>query len=282
VSVPAAFRRTVVGAHGDAGAAWLERLPELVAEVRATWRLKPAGTFPLSYGYVEPVVRADGSPAVLKLTLPSDPEAAREAAALAAFAGEGAARLLAHDPDWGALLLERLVAGTQLAALEDDDAATLAAADVMRRLHRPPPDGHAFPRVGEWGAALDGATRREFDELCASAAAPVLLHGDLHHFNILRSGDGWAAIDPKGVIGEPAYEAGALLRNPLPTLLEHPHPERLLARRIDLLAETLDLDAGRLRAWGRVQAALAAAWSEQAGDAAGRRFFTRCAGLLGA
>jgi streptomycin 6-kinase len=272
----------VVGAHGDAGAAWLERLPALLAEVRAAWGLRRTGAFPLSYGYVEPVVRADGSAAVLKLVLPSDPEAAREAAALAAFAGEGASRLLAHDPERGALLLERLEPGTQLAALENDDAATLAAAGVMRRLHRPPPADHAFRSVGEWGTALQGAIRREHDDLCASAAAPVLLHGDLHHFNILRSGEGWAAIDPKGVIGEPAYEAGALLRNPLPALLDRPHPGRLLTRRIELLADALDLDAERLRAWGRVQAMLAAVWSAEEGDAAGRRFFARCAELLGA
>jgi streptomycin 6-kinase len=58
-----------------------------------------------------------------------------------------------------------------------------------------------------------------FRELIASSESPVLLHGDLHHFNILSARrQPWLAIDPKGVAGEPAYEPGALLRNPNPEL----------------------------------------------------------------
>ena len=292
MKLPAAFRQAVAGGHGAAGEAWLEQLPRLVAELHERWTLQPAGRFRLSFGYVEPVTRADGTRAVLKLRVPGDPDAAGEGPALAAFGGAGAARLLAEDPELGALLLERLEPGTELAELaaHDDDAATLAAAGVMLRLRRPPPRGHAFPTVAEWGRALAGETlppavadraRREHAELCASMDERVLLHGDLHHFNILRRGDGWAAIDPKGVIGEPAYETGALLRNPLPALLDRPDPGRVLARRMDLLAEATGLDRERIHAWARVQAVLAAAWAIEGRDAAGRRFFLRCAELLG-
>jgi streptomycin 6-kinase len=278
------WNRTVVGVHGAAGAAWLERLPELVASLRRDWALEPDGEFPLSYAYVEPVRRADGTPAVLKLTLPGDVEAAREAAALERFGGEAAAAVLAHDASRGALLLERLEPGTPLAELaaRDDDAATLAAAGVMRRLRRAPaagfPDAATWGRAlyGEWGlpAALVAAAREEHTTLCASSAAPALLHGDLHHLNVLRAGEGWKAIDPKGVVAEPAYETGALLRNPLGATLTRP----LLERRIALLAGALELDPARIRAWARVQAVLAAAWSVQDGQDAA--FFLRCAELL--
>src|SRR5690349_15794496 len=147
----AAFARTVVGVHGAAGAAWLERLPALIASLRRDWSLERDGSFPLSYAYVEPVRRSDGTAAVLKLTLPDDVEARREAAALEAFGGEAAAAVLAHDPERGALLLERLDPGTPLLELaaRDDDAATLAAAGVMRRLRRPPAAG--FPDAVTWG-----------------------------------------------------------------------------------------------------------------------------------
>jgi streptomycin 6-kinase len=134
--------------------------------------------------------------------------------------------------------------------------------------------------VAEWGRALPDPA--EFAELCASSAPPVLLHGDLHHFNVLRNGDGWAAIDPKGVIGEPAYETGALLRNPVPALLDLPHPRRILVRRAGLLAEALGLDADRVFAWARVQAMLAAVWAAQDGDEPLCRYFARCAEVLGA
>jgi streptomycin 6-kinase len=101
-----------------------------------------------------------------------------------------------------------------------------------------------------------------FFDLANSMSRPVLLHGDLHHENILASDrDGWLAIDPQGVIGEPAYEAGAFLRNPMPSFLDRPKLEEVLARRIQLFSETLGLDPIRLRGWGFAQAVLAAVWS---------------------
>jgi streptomycin 6-kinase len=88
--------------------------------------------------------------------------------------------------------------------------------------------------------------------------------GDLHHENILWSDErGWLAIDPSGVVGEREYETGALLRNPMPFLLDRPHPGRVLERRADQLAEALGLDGGRIRAWAWAQTHLAAAWSVQ-------------------
>jgi streptomycin 6-kinase len=91
----------------------------------------------------------------------------------------------------------------------------------------------------------------------------VVLHGDLHHENILRSHEqGWVAIDPKGVVGEREYEIGALMRNPIPVL----HEPRTLERRADQLAEALGLDRARIRAWSWAQAHLAAAWAVEDGE----------------
>jgi streptomycin 6-kinase len=121
-----------------------------------------------------------------------------------------------------------------------------------------------------------------FADLLASQAEPVLLHGDLHHSNILSSAGRalWLAIDPKGVVGEPAYETGALLRNP-ERLLTEPEPGRILARRVDQLAEELGLDRARVRGWGLAQAVLAAVWGlEDHGEVQGR--WLRCAELLAA
>jgi streptomycin 6-kinase len=121
---------------------------------------------------------------------------------------------------------------------------------------------------------------RLFAELLSSAAAQVLLHGDLHHFNILSAERSpWLAIDPKGVIGEPAYEAGALLRNPFPKLLDLDDPGRLLSRRVSILAEALDLDARRIRGWAVAQAVLAAVWSIE-DDESVNDYWVTCADLL--
>jgi len=90
---------------------------------------------------------------------------------------------------------------------------------------------------------------------------PVLLHGDLHQENILAARrQPWLAIDPKGLIGEPAYETGALLRNSLPDLLKMPQARRVLARRVDQLSEELGLDRERIRGWGIAQAVLSVWW----------------------
>jgi streptomycin 6-kinase len=183
------------------------------------------------------------------------------------FSGHGAARVLAVDRAEGTLLLERVRPGATLDLVGEDEAVA-AAAGVMRALWRPPVAGLPFPTIREWGESLPRGSRAAgvFGELCDSSAAPVVLHGDLHHFNILRAHDGWLAIDPKGVVGEPAYETGALLRNPKPALLDLPDPARVLRRRAALLAQALEFDLDRVLGWAYAQAVLSAAWYVEDGE----------------
>ena len=109
------------------------------------------------------------------------------------------------------------------------------------------------------GAGKERSLRVEFRELLASSEPPVLLHGDLHHFNILSAGRRpWVAIDPKGLAGERAYEAGALLRNTDTRLSTDEGAQR---RRIDILQDELPLDRDRMLGWGIAQAVLSAWWS---------------------
>jgi streptomycin 6-kinase len=276
--IPEALARTVVEMHGPEGARWLECLEAILAECGKRWSLEISAPFePLSYNYVAPAVRADGADVVLKAGVPGG-ELSTEIEALRTFGGRGSVRLLEADPDAGVLLLERLSPGVPLTTLPDEPA-TRAAVRVMRGLWRPVPPGHAFPTIEDWGlgfkrlrarfggpgpfpARLLEAAETLFADLAASAAPPVLLHGDLHHRNILAAErQPWLAIDPKGVVGEPAYEVGALLRNPMPELLEEAQPGRLLHRRVDQLAAELGLDRERLVGWGVAQAVLAGWWS---------------------
>ncbi|HEV3470103.1 MAG TPA: aminoglycoside phosphotransferase family protein [Pyrinomonadaceae bacterium] len=283
VLIPDSLRRVVTDLHGRAGAEWFGRLPETLAACAGRWGLELGRAFePVSYNYVLRAARADGTRVVLKVGFPGR-ELAREAAALRHFDGRGCARLLESDLEAGALLIARLEPGTSLVELandEQDDEATRAAAVVMRELWRAAPERHDFPTAADWAEGF-GRLRSRFGggcgplpeepvaeaealfrELLDAAPEPLLLHADLHHGNILAAGRGrWLAIDPQGLIAEPAYEAGALLRNPLPQLFRARRPVELLSRRLDTLAAELNLDRARLRAWGRAQAVLSAWWS---------------------
>jgi streptomycin 6-kinase len=278
--IPDNFARTMVEVYGAEGGAWLQRLPGLLAECARRWGLTVGPPFvPLSYNYVAPAVQADGTPVVLKVGFPGR-ELRTEIAALRLYDGHGIAQLLDADAALGALLLERLVPGTPLARLGDDADATSIAAQVMRQLWRPVPPDHAFPTVAGWAAGLGrlrarfgGTTgplpaplveqaERLFADLLGSMSEPVLLHGDLHHDNILMAQrQPWLALDPKGVVGEAAYETGALLRNPAGRVLQAPDPRAMMARRIDQLAAELGFEWERIRGWALAQAVLSAWWS---------------------
>jgi streptomycin 6-kinase len=208
----------------------------------------------------------------------------RSAAVLRAFCGNGMVRILDDVED--ALLLERVSPGDALVAMAasgHDKDATEVLADVIGRMSAHEYSG--MPTVEEWGSsferylARDGRSlpqqlveeaREVYETLCASQRERRLLHGDLHHGNVLLDSErGWLAIDPKGVVGELEYETGAALRNPI----EHPEvfldPQRIDAR-VDCFADRLQLDADRLRKWTFAQAVLSAIWLIEDGLAVNR------------
>jgi streptomycin 6-kinase len=283
VSVTEAFARRIVALHGEAGRLWLEGLPALVEHCAGRWELKVGSPFaPLSYNYAAPAEGPRGERFVLKLGVPTH-GLLSEIDALLGFDGYGAARLFDSDAARGALLLERLEPGTPLTALceEDDKAATAAAASVMRKLNRAGTyQPHPRPTAADWGLGFERCrahfgggpgpfpkklfeeSESLYAELLKTSAPPVLLHGDLHHGNILAAARApWLAIDPQGVGAEPAFEVGALLRNPLPQLLRLPDPVRVSERRIAQLSDELGFERARVRGWGLAQAMLSAWWS---------------------
>ena len=178
----------------------------------------------------------------------------------------------------GVLIIERLQPGNMLLECDNDDQATRIAAEVMQKLWRPLPEKHNFPSVADWSQGLvklrnsfAGGTgpfpkqlvetaESIFADLLAEDVESVLLHGDLHHYNILSATrDPWLAIDPKGVVGDPAYEIGAFLHNPL-DFLSWPNWKKIVPRRLDILAETLQMDRQRLVAWSLAQDVLSTWW----------------------
>ncbi|UPK73716.1 aminoglycoside phosphotransferase family protein [Nocardioidaceae bacterium SCSIO 66511] len=287
--VPVGLRTNVEAAWGIAGARWLEELPDVIASVARTWRLEVGEPYALSFNWVAPVRRADGSAAVLKLGVPTSEHLYEEAAALRCFAGDGAVRLLDRDLEYGALLLERASPGVLLRELvpERDDAATDVISDLLRRLHVAPPVGVALPDVSVHRASFCDHLRYVpcdappiamveralslFDDLCASATQQVVLHGDLHHDNVLRAErEAWLAIDPHGMVGDPGYEIAPLLYNPDPWR----HDDALLALvpgRLERIADGLGIPLDRATAWAYAGCILSAVWDAEGGDSDGGR-----------
>jgi len=276
--IPDDFACKMIALGGEEGRAWIERLPVILAACEQRWGLTIGLPFDLSFNYVAPALRSDGTPVVVKACLPDGESTQVEALRL--FDGHGMVRLLEYDKGDEVMLLERLRPGTLLSTIDDDEKATSIAASVMRQMWRPPPQEHAFPTVFDWGKgfirlrqhfggghgpfppALLEEAESLFAGLNASMADPVLLHGDLHHENILAAErQPWLAIDPKGLVGEPAYEPGALLRNQLAVVFEDPRPVRVMARRVEQLAGELGLDRARVRGWGLAQALLSMWWT---------------------
>jgi streptomycin 6-kinase len=259
--------------------------PSILRECAARWLLQIAETVSDGRGSVIAfATRPDGQPVVLKLRPPGS-DFVDEVTTLGWYAGRGAVRVLESDTELGALLLERIVPGDRLTRLVEDgrdDEATLMIAGVMARLRAVretgvlptlPPierDADALSRLrtahagttGPLPAYLVESAESLVAELVASVTAEAtVLHADLHHDNVLGGASGaWLAIDPKGRLGEAACEAAAFLRNPLPVLLRSPNLREVLARRADLLAESLQVDRERMLAWAFVLAVVAACW----------------------
>jgi len=204
-----------------------------------------------------------------------------EIAALRLWNGRGAARLLASDFEQAGLLLERVEPGAMLAevAARDDDAATHVAVGLLRELWLPAGAADGLRPLESWCVAfernrsalfagVEGFPRALFEradalraELLSSARDPVLLHGDLHHFNVLRSDRaGWLAIDPKGLVGDRCFDVCQFLLNP--TVV----PPEVNTRRIDIFCADLGLDPKRTREWCIVHAVLNACWAYEDGD----------------
>lgn len=237
---------------------WSLTAPRLVAETpRATlWQ----------------VTHPNGQPAALKLLHPGQSEEVQGVAYLRALNGKGAARVLAQH---GNAVLMEWCDGPSLGDLVrggQDAAATELLCDVIQTLHTASPDptslvplSHRFSPLT--GTSLDGdlATAAHIArQLLATSPPPQPLHGDLHHDNILHSPRGWLAIDPKGVLGDPAYEPANAFRNPdgAGDLIFRPTRITQLATRF---AQRLGHPRHRLLCWAAAHCALSILWSREDG-----------------
>ena len=247
-------------------AAWLERLPEVLRNLKSRWSLALGAPFDeeTSCAWVATASLTNGTSAVLKLGMPHM-EGEHEIQGLRFWNGDPTVRLLKADDEIGAMLLERCEPGTALRALPEPDQDVVIAG-LLRRLWRPPSAPHPFRPLsamtecwsaetladsGRWtdtGLVREGL--RLLEELPRSAPTEVLLATDLHAGNVLRSErEPWLVIDPKPFVGDPAYDATQHLLNCDERLRSN--PDGTIRRFADLLG----LDYERIRLWMFARAA---------------------------
>jgi streptomycin 6-kinase len=249
--------------------AWIDELPELVAELERDWSITLGR--PYSGGteaFVAQVTLADGSDAVLKLLIPRDTnDAAKEMTALRLADGMGCARLLCADESRSALLLERL--GPSLNDLALPLARRLEIlCDTARLVWRPAADCGLTTGAekGRWLCDFIPPLWEELDRPCSERAVDyalacaarrvaahdderaVLVHGDVHEWNALESSDGFKLVDPDGLLAEAEYDMGIMMREDAEPMLAGDPRER--AR---WLAARSGLDATAIWEWGVVE-----------------------------
>lgn len=283
ILVPDEFKRLMLERTAQDGEEWLARLSDILERSAQRWQLRIQPAFPnLSYHYVAPVTRADGTTAVLKIFTPTDAiekAFARSVEVMHLYNGQGIVRMLEYDTQDEAMLMEHVKPGTVLSQLvpERDEEANSHYASVLRQMLRPAPQTHQLLTVedeakdlaklrpyyggttGPFPPALVDLAESLFRELGASTTERTLLHGDLHHDNILFSREhGWRAIDAKGMTGDAAYEPSTMIYQP--QSMNATNPRRLLERRLDQLAEELGLERARLHGWALAKSVLSTWW----------------------
>ena len=263
LEIPPVVREKALAAGAEA---WLDHLPALIAAVEADWEIAVGRPYRDSTeALVAEANCADGTPVVLKLIVPRDGDAAaHEATALRLAAGEGCPRLLREDASRGALLIERLGRSLYELGLPIAQRHEILAS-AAERIWRPVPDsvlptGAAKAR---WLAEFIAAMWEELDRPCSERAVEhalacathrrdahrdetaVLVHGDVHQWNALESADGFKLVDPDGLLAEPEYDLGIMMReDPL---------EGDLHERARWLAARTGLDANAIWEWGVVE-----------------------------
>jgi len=274
VNLSKKFIETIKSVHKENGEKWLSEFDSLINYCENRWTMDILEPYKLSYNFVAPAKLKNGEKVVVKLVVPSDKGYLNEVRALKTFNGNGIARLIDEDVENGVMILECLTPGNQLDTIEDDDEATLIMANVMKKLWVEAPSQSNLPTTLEREHAMNEIYKKypnglgpissemlsevavRFHSLNRTIRKNYLLHGDLHHYNVLSTQDRWLAIDPKGLIGEREYDVIQFLLNKVPK------QNRLdvLHRRIQILVNELHLDMERVLLWGYCHSVLSLCW----------------------
>jgi streptomycin 6-kinase len=268
------FISNVKETHKAQGQLWLNDLPEKITHICQKWGV----TFlevgrNLSYNFIGVVkIIATNEIAIIKIS-PLAEEIAKEYRWLQLFSPDIVPKVYQYDEIASAMLMEKIAPGQSLApqVKQHDDVATRILCHAIRRLQKNAKPSHAFKSIATFKNDLELLQNHVskpllskaislFHDLSVDTRDDIVLHGDLHHYNILASGDDWKIIDPHAYTGDPAFEMGPMIFNPLYDFPIDTTVAKTIDRRIHILIEELPFDAERMKAWAFCRCFLAAAW----------------------
>ncbi|MEU6349618.1 aminoglycoside phosphotransferase family protein [Streptomyces sp. NPDC047072] len=272
IATPQTFVRTTLAREGDSGRSWLAGLPSLVEDLLEHWGCVLDGeVLHGGIGLIVPVRRRSvNDAAVVKVSFPH-PGNRQEPDALDVWRGRGAVKLYERDDERFAMLLERAQPVTLAQVSDTNEDVAAIAGQLSRRLAVPAPAG--LPRLHQQAQEWEERLRADARELSHTLPAYVVdaavatvrelghhqadrvVHGDLHARNILRAErEPWLAVDPKGLAGDPAYDAGTLLKSRVPAFLNADDLGKTAQRTLDAFTEAAELDRERARRWAQLHA----------------------------
>jgi streptomycin 6-kinase len=270
-----AFIANVHSLYGKSGEIWLKDLPAQLNRLATKWKIQFKKVMPsLSYNFVGIVEQLEsGEKAVIKISV-ANAQIVKEVRWLQSVT-QAVPKIYCYDEDEHALLMECLEPGyalTQLVKLGNDDSATRIICQLIKDLqlhqqkhlqfkHLSELINHLDSLHGQLDKRLVSKAKSLFRELTLDKSNDVVLHGDLHHDNILASGAGWKVIDPHGYVGDPTFETGAMIYNPSSNFPTDKSIAKVIERRLNILAEELPFDAKRIHAWTFCMTMLSLAWS---------------------
>lgn len=266
--------KNAINILGEKGTTWIDTLPTVVKALSDQWELKNITPVEnMSYNYVAKAIRY-GQPVVFKIGFYKK-AILDERQALFYFNGNAAIRLLDYDEQYNALLLEQAISGITLKSLypmQEEFVIDGYADTVKRLLAKQTENTYPFRHIKDWLKALDefksnripnNLLKRSIvlkNSLLSTMTREVVLHGDLHHDNILKNKDTWIVIDPKGIVGEAEFEVAAFDFISADEIKNYNEVKKLFHRRLNLIAEKLKLSAERIKDWVFVRLMLSAVW----------------------
>jgi streptomycin 6-kinase len=274
--------QNVTDTWGDNGRAWLNQLPAVIKSLSQHWSLTDINPVTnLSYNYVAKAIQNNITPVVLKISCDAQ-LILDEYNALKHFAGAGSIQARDMSALHNAMLLEQAIPGQLLSehhSINIEDTIAIYAG-VVTKIATPQLTKNNYTHVRSWCAAIDRIKDRRIEKchvqkakelrtfLLSSVNNEYLCHGDLHLENIIVHGAEWLSIDPKGVIGEMAFEAAAFNFLDTSELFDSAMLQNKITARVAYLARALQIDNNRLLAWVFLRAIIAAQWFiEDNGDA---------------